>query len=63
MEHVVPSCALHFIPKVKVGTLRKKEFMFGWSRCGNPGKRWPGHALIAQPVTSVVPRGTFHPLL
>lgn len=36
--------------------------MFGWSRCGNPGKCWPRHALIAQPVTSVVPSGTFHPL-
>lgn len=30
--------------------------MFGWSRCGDQGKRWPRHALIAQPVTSVVPR-------
>lgn len=29
MEHVVPSCALHFIPKVKVGTLRKSSCLAG----------------------------------
>lgn len=29
VEHVVLSCALHFIPKVKVGTLRKSSCLAG----------------------------------